>query len=1156
LGLEILEARAVPTVTAVSQSFSTIPNTPTPLNVLGPDAVASGEPVSLLSVGAISPGGPTLTRNADGSLTFTSASMGTFTFDHTITGTQQEVVANNGGTGAEFGQSVAISGDTVGVGASRQGVGSHSFQGAAYVFTLSGSTWSLQQELTASNGAAFDQFGYSVAISGDTIVVGAIQFVVGTSGPGAAWVFTRSGTTWSQQQELTASDGAASDFFGGTVSISGDTVVVGAARHKVGANTSQGAAYVFTRSGTTWSQQQELTADDGGQGDNFGVGVAVDGDTVAVGANIHPVVSSAGPGAAYVFTRSGTTWSLQQELSASDGASGDSFGESVAISGSTLVVGAFNHTVGTTSRQGAAYVFTLSDGAWSQQQELTSSDGGATDNFGVSVAISGGTIAVGAPGHQVGGHAAQGAAYVFTFDGTTWNQQQELTAPDGVANAFLGIGLALDGDTAVAGAYAQQVGSTAQQGAAYIQDVSTSTATVTVNVGSTIVVTTTADSGPGSLRQAILDVNASSGGDKIAFHIGSGGVQTIKPTSPLPTITQSVTIDGTTQPGFTGSPLIVLDGSNISGNGLVISAGTSTVLDLVVDNFKTGYGIALTINGGNVLAGNYVGTDVTGAAAAHDQGGVLLLDSSNNTIGGAAAGAGNVVSGNSSYGLYLQGNSNYNVVEGNYFGTDATGATALGNSYDIRIDTSGNTIGGAAAGAGNVISGSFAGIYVSSGTGNQIQGNYIGTDATGTKALANSFGVTLWSSSSGTMVGGTASGAGNLISGNSSDGLQIFANNNVVQGNTVGTDVTGATALANGGDGVIVTNGSNNTIGGTSAGAGNLLSGNNGDGIGLAASSGNGTGNVIQGNLIGADITGAKALGNARGIYLNNMTGTLIGGTAAGAGNVISGNTGDGIFFFAGSMNQVQGNFIGTDWTGTQALGNGQDGVAISLAQDNTIGGTASGAGNVISANGGSGVSISGASAQANVIQGNFIGTDQSATINLGNAVNGVTVAGGSNNTIGGTAPGAGNSIAFNGNDGVLVDTGAGNTILSDLIFSSGNLGIELTNNGNANQAAPQLASAGEDGSTTVVQGTISGPANTTFSIQFYSDPAADPTGHAEGQTLLGILTVTTDGSGTASFSFTASQAVAAGQVVTATATNTSTNNTSAFADPIAVTGP
>src|SRR5262245_4522665 len=225
-----------------------------------------------------------------------------------------------------------------------------------------------QAKLFASDGAAEDSFGAIVAISGDTVVVGAPSADTGGWGmQGAAYIFVRSGTTWSQQQKLTASDGVDFDYFGSSAAISGDTVVIGATN----ANFYRGAAYVFARSGTTWTQQQILTASDGGDFDQFGLSVTINGNTVAIGAPNADIDWNEEQGATYVFARSGTTWIQQQKLTAADGMYGDYFGSSAAISGDTLVIGATGST--SYSFRGAAYVFARSGTTWIQQQKLTAS---------------------------------------------------------------------------------------------------------------------------------------------------------------------------------------------------------------------------------------------------------------------------------------------------------------------------------------------------------------------------------------------------------------------------------------------------------------------------------------------------------------------------------------------------------------------------------------------------------------------------------------------------------------------------------------------------------------------------------------------------------------------------------------------------------------
>ncbi len=334
--------------------------------------------------------------------------------------------------------------------------------------------WIQQAELTPSDGGDYDHFGWSVAISGSTIVVGAVCHP-GTStdcaagysgGAGAAYVFAESGGTWSQQQELTASDGAPDDWFGNSVAVDGSTVVVGAPHHMVGSNANQGAAYVFMQSGTTWSQQAELTASDGAARDNFGISVAVNGSTAVVAALNHAGGSNASHGAAYVFVQSATTWGQEAELTSSGGATGDNFGRSVAVSGGVVVVGSPGPKFTPSSTYaGAAYVFVQSGTSWSQQVELTASDGAARDNFGISVAVDGSTVLVGALNHN----GAQGAAYVFVQSGTTWSQQAELTASDGgTGEAQLGTSVAVSGSEAVAGAPWHSDASNKWQGAAYV----------------------------------------------------------------------------------------------------------------------------------------------------------------------------------------------------------------------------------------------------------------------------------------------------------------------------------------------------------------------------------------------------------------------------------------------------------------------------------------------------------------------------------------------------------------------------------------------------------------------------------------------------------------------------------------------------------------
>lgn len=384
-------------------------------------------------------------------------------------GFQQKLAAADGAPLDSFGWSVAVENDTLVVGAMYDNIDAIPDQGSAYVFTRSGGVWTFQQKLMANDGVPYAYFGNSVAISGDTVVVGAWADDIGANdGQGSAYVFTRSGGVWTQQQKLVANDGAGNDYFGYSVALSGDTVVVGAVGDDTGASTDQGSAYVFTRSGGVWTQQPKLIASDGETGDRFGDAVAISGTTVAVGANSDDFNTNFGQGSVYVFVLSGGVWTLQQKLMANDGEQYDSFGWSVALDGDTLAVGAMNDAIGAKPEQGSAYVFKRSGTDWMQQQKLNASDGAAYDNFGWSVALSGNTLVVGPWRHDVGGNTRQGSAYVFTRDGAVWTEQEKLIASDGAAYDEFGQAVAISGETLAVGAKSKTIGANSVQGAAYV----------------------------------------------------------------------------------------------------------------------------------------------------------------------------------------------------------------------------------------------------------------------------------------------------------------------------------------------------------------------------------------------------------------------------------------------------------------------------------------------------------------------------------------------------------------------------------------------------------------------------------------------------------------------------------------------------------------
>ena len=572
---------------------------------------------------------------------------------------------------------------------------------------------------------------------------------------------------------------------------------------------------------------------------------------------------------------------------------------------------------------------------------------------------------------------------------------------------------------------------------------------VPVHAG-TFTVTNTNDSGSGSLRAAILGVNLSLTPPPhvIRFDIAYG-VQTIVASSPLPRILRSVIIDGTTQEDRP-SPFLPLSCSvrrghpciELRGYGLTIAGGRSTVQGLAINSVDDGSGL-------------------TSLAA------LTLTERGNN------------------------------VVRGNYIGTDVTGTTARPNEYGVVVESDGNRIGGTALSDRNVIAASHIHNVSITGAGNVVQGNFIGTNAAGTSALADS-GTGVAVAGSGNVVGGTAAGAGNLISGHYW-GVYLEGDH-LVQGNLIGTDVTGRLALGNK-TGIFVCCSANNVIGGPSAAARNVISGNRGPthfngGIYVY---GGADGTRIEGNFIGTDVTGKNALGNEpQGIYLLDVGGNVrIGGAAFGAGNVISGNIGPGVRIFdaIGTTALVQGNFIGTKSNGLYALGNTGDGVLIEYAS--------------------------------------------------------------SHSTVGGLTDGTGNRIGFNGGAGVRVQAGlAGpstlNPILGNAIFGNGGLGIDLgpegvtpNDDGDADtgdndlQNHPLLGAASRSShGTLTVQGTLNSTRKTTFRIEFFANTLCDASGYGEAERYLGAIDADTDGGGNAAFEAILAADVPAGHLVTATATD------------------
>jgi len=358
---------------------------------------------------------------------------------------QAKLTASTAGSDDRYGTSVGVNASTIVVGApfsSQPG----QFSGLAYVYTGSGSSWSEQAELVADDAANNDLNGWTVDVDGNTVVTGAYTNDAAGSNSGAAYVFTRSGTTWSQQQKLVPADAAAEDGLGYSVAIDGDTALVASVADDDNGQDS-GAAYVFVRSGSTWTEQAKLVASDGAAFDNFGFWLDVDGDTAVIGAAGDNDGGAFNTGSAYVFVRSATTWTEQAKLVASDATAGDQFGHGVTVDGDVIAVGApFDDDVGADS--GSVYLFRRVGTAWSLEDKMFALDGATLDRFGSSVATNGSVVVIGAPRDGVVGDQ-RGSAYVFTDTGGDWTETTKLVPADNDTGDQFGISVAISGDVIV-----------------------------------------------------------------------------------------------------------------------------------------------------------------------------------------------------------------------------------------------------------------------------------------------------------------------------------------------------------------------------------------------------------------------------------------------------------------------------------------------------------------------------------------------------------------------------------------------------------------------------------------------------------------------------------------------------------------------------------
>ena len=512
-----------------------------------------------------------------------------------------------------------------------------------------------------------------------------------------------------------------------------------------------------------------------------------------------------------------------------------------------------------------------------------------------------------------------------------------------------------------------------------------------------------------SLQEAIQAANNTPNSpagvpDVIEFAIPGAGPHVIDLSGPLAglnTITDAVTINGYSQTGATvntaaiGSPInttlqIVLDGNNALTGALAITnaGGGTTIRGLNIRDF-TGTAIAINNSDSNVIAGNFIGTNTAGTAADDNLTGISITgDASGNTIGGAANADRNLISGNMVHGVSIGNGASNNTVAGNFIGMQANGTTPLangGNGVSLNLAGNGNTIGGISTASRNVISGNSGdGVSLNATSDTAVLGNYVGVDRTGANDDGNTGnGVHITNGSTNNTIGGSAAGARNIISGNEEHGVFIDGNSsdsNTVAGNYIGTNSLGTTDVGNSLDGVFIDEADNNTIGGNVSGAGNLISGNNNEGVhigdGVFINGDDASGNLVQGNLIGSDVTGTTALPNTSyGVYIQGVTDNTIGGTTAAERNIISGNNAEGVQITGSSAtgNRVRGNYIGTQIDGTSALGNAFDGVEIVDGSDNEVGGTDPGAGNVIAFNGNEGVEVAGTPATGNAIRQNSI---------------------------------------------------------------------------------------------------------------------------------------------------------------------------------------
>lgn len=677
----------------------------------------------------------------------------------------------------------------------------------------------------------------------------------------------------------------------------------------------------------------------------------------------------------------------------------------------------------------------------------------------------------------------------------------------------------------------------------------------------TFLVANANDSGVGSLRQALLDANATKGTDTILFDIGGGGEQTISLLSALPTVIHPVIVDGTSQPGYGGAPLIVLDGTaaGLGANGLHLRAGRSTVKGLAIHSFD-GAGILVENKGANLIRQNFLGTDASGTVGLGNGGDGLRILSSSNIIGGTDPSFGNLISANAGNGVWVGNGAKDNFLAANFIGTDVTGVVDLGNAGDgiavvqaYRTVVAGTFVNLPPFVFKNVISGNEGnGIRVTDANDTVIHANFLGLGADNATPVGNTLsGLLVEGKSQGTIFGGIIP-LGNVAAGNFRHGVEIVdqARGTLLYNTFAGNAAFNAqVAVGNALDGVNVT-----STGGKTRMITNVVSGNLDDGIEISGAARDVV--VVQTN-IGTNTPGLAQLANGdNGIEIGGTASAIaIGGFAPSIipQNVISGNLNHGIAILDSARDiSIINSHVGPNASGSDVIGNGGDGIFVGgLARNVTIGGPISRAGNLISGNTGHGIHLTD-QVEFVRIAANKIGSDKQGFGPMPNGGSGVFINGASRTTIGGTGKAEGNSIVYNFGGGVDIAAGLRNTLRGNSIHLNVGFAVRLQPGANDDILAPtNLAASGGPRGVTLT-GTVVGAPNAVYIVELFNSVGPDPMGIGEGQFSMGTVRVRTDANGEATFSFTGRPASASQRFFSTNVTD-GLGNTSEFAPSVEV---